>query len=90
MVRVSETQLNVLCRTRTSICGGSPTPPVYDATFDLRTGGALIRGMVYVAPLGMYQQAGLVVKFSGTSVTIPASIWVGRSIRCLTAASAHR
>ena len=70
VVRISETQLNVLCRTRTAICGESPTPPVYDATLDLRSGGALIRGMVYVAPLGVYQQAGLVVKFSGTSVTV--------------------
>src|SRR5690606_19077347 len=70
VVRMSETQLNVLCRTRTVICGENPTPPIYDATLDLRAGGALIRGMVYVAPLGVYQQAGLVVKFSGTSVTV--------------------
>lgn len=70
VVRVSETQLNVLCRARTALCAGNPSPPLYDATLDLRTGGALIRGMVFVAPLGVYQQAGLAVRFSGSGVTI--------------------
>lgn len=70
VVRLTETQLNVLCRARTALCAASPAPPLYDASIDLRPGGALIRGMVYVAPLGIYQQAGLAVRFSGTSVTI--------------------
>lgn len=70
VVRISETQLNVLCRTRTTLCGESPTPPIYDATLDLRPGGALIRGMVYLAPLGVYQQAGLVVRFNGSTITL--------------------
>jgi hypothetical protein len=70
VVRVSETQLNVLCRTRTPICAASPAPPVYDATIDLRSGGALVRGMVYVGPLGIYQQAALALRFAGSSVTI--------------------
>lgn len=70
VVRVTETQLNVLCRARTVLCGETPTPPLYGASIDLRPGGAIIRGMVYVAPLGLYQEAGLAVRFGGTSVTI--------------------
>lgn len=69
IVRLTETQLNAMCL-RTVICSTTPTQPIYNASIDLRPGGAVVRGMVYISQVGIYQEAGLAIRFDGLRASI--------------------
>lgn len=75
-----ENGLFALCQQRSDVCG--PTNPRFrNARIDLRPGGAVINGEVFVPQIGLWQSAGLVVQLTSDnrSLTV-AGIDVGGSL----------
>lgn len=62
----SESQLNELCRARSPICGAGDDR-IRNAQIDLRTGGAIVRGEVFIPQLNSWQPVGVVLKTGGNS-----------------------
>lgn len=65
-VTFNESQLLDLCRQRTVICGEGDGR-ARNATIDLRPGGAVINGEFYVPQVGIWQNAGIVLKLNSTT-----------------------
>lgn len=65
-VSFNESQLLDLCRQRTVACGEGDGR-VRNASIDLRPGGAIINGDFYVPQLGLWQQAGIVLRLNSTT-----------------------
>lgn len=72
VVTLSEAQLNAVCRARVALCGDTPTPPVYGATVDLKSGGAMIYGIINFPQFGIYQPVGVAVRINGADATVLA------------------
>jgi hypothetical protein len=62
----SESQLNQLCRERSEICGAG-NGQIRNAQIDLRPGGAVVRGEIFIPQVNLWQNVGVVLKTSGTS-----------------------
>ncbi len=78
VVTMGEVQLNALCRARVALCGDTPTPPVYGATVDLKTGGAMIYGIINFPQFGIYQSVGVAVRVDGAEADVLAIDYNGR------------
>jgi hypothetical protein len=62
----SESQLNELCRARSEVCGAG-NDRIRNAQIDLRPGGAVVRGEVFIPQVNLWQNIGVVLKTGGTS-----------------------
>lgn len=70
-VTLTEANLMDLCRRRSAICGGG-NDQYRNARIDLRLGGAVIYGDVYIPDVGLWQSLGVVVQVdsSGRQVQV--------------------
>lgn len=65
VVRLTETELMMLCQTQTTFCAGG-NDAFRNARVDLRPDGAVIYADVYLRDLGLWQPAGVVLRLDAS------------------------
>lgn len=65
-VSFDESSLLSLCQQRSDICGPS-NPQFRNARFDLKPGGAIVYGEVFIPQFAVWQNAGIVLQLTGNN-----------------------
>lgn len=76
---VNESGLLDICRRYTVLC--SPAgEPVRNVTFDLRPGGLIVNGEFWIPQAGIWQQAGVVLRLTGSNTLEAAGVDVNGTL----------
>ncbi len=79
VVSFDEPGLQEICRQRSTICGpGNST--FRNARVDLRPGGAVVYGEVFVPQVGIWQNVGVVMQLTGNHRIVVAGVDVGGAL----------
>ncbi|MBZ0295873.1 MAG: hypothetical protein K8L99_25160 [Anaerolineae bacterium] len=73
-----ENSLETICQQRSDICGPN-NPRFRNAVIDLKPGGAIVNGEVYVQQVGIWQRVGIVMRLTNNQLTI-AGVDVGGTL----------
>ena len=78
-VSFDESSLLSLCQQRSDICG--PTNPRFrNARFDLKPGGAIVYGEVFIAQFALWQNAGIVLQLTPNQRLQVAGVDIGGTL----------